>query len=66
MRHEIKRLLVSSGYDGIIYFWSYDSNTLALSSRPKKIVENDLLNTSATCISFSYGIINTISLQLKF
>ena len=52
---DTKRWLASSGNDGAICFWSWDSKTLVFNPKPKKFIEKSRPGAQMLCISFSSG-----------
>lgn len=52
---EKQRWLASSGNDGAICFWSWNSETLTFNSKPKKFIEKSRPGAQMLCISFSSG-----------
>jgi bromodomain and WD repeat domain containing protein 1/3 len=49
------RWMASSGNDGVICFWSWNVDTLAFNTKPKKFIEKSRSGAQILCISFSTG-----------
>lgn len=52
---DTRRWLASSGNDGAICFWSWDSKTLVFNPKPRKFIEKSRPGGQMLCISFSSG-----------